>query len=75
MLISRYVSGYYVGWYEGKALGDYYVCRYMGMVTTNVGWVFGFANICWVWALIFLKNRIKIIYIYKSIREPLVQVF
>ncbi len=33
------VSGYYVGWYEGKALGDYYVCRYMGMVTTNVGWV------------------------------------
>ncbi len=52
------VRGYYVGWYEGKALGDYYVCRYMGMVTTNVGWVSNFANNRWFWAFkIFKKKR------------------
>ncbi len=45
------LTGYYVGWYECKALGDYYVCRYMGMVTTHVGWVFDFANNRWFWAL------------------------
>ncbi len=72
------VSGYYVGWYEGKALGDDYGCRYMGMVSTNVGWVFDFANNRWFWAL---KNKIiiKIIIILKKmyirIREPLVQVY
>ncbi len=71
------VSGYYVGWYEGKALGDYYVRRYMGMITTNVGWVFDFANNRWFWAL---KNKIIIIIIitkkmYIRIREPLVQVY
>jgi hypothetical protein len=30
-----------------KALGDYYGCRFIEMVTTNVGWVFDFANNRW----------------------------